>query len=367
MQLPDIKERALYNAKLVMSKYKNFYDYIMSLYSDSPEYNEKLYRYLHNIENRPICPVCGNPIPYRNSPAGYGKYCSRRCMALSVDRIKQISTTKEKKYGVPHYNNPDKTTETMNMKYGGRGLASKILMEKSKQTCIEKYGVDNVFKLQEVQDKCCSSKLEKYGDLHYSNREKNKQTCIDRYGVDNPMRCKEIQEKVINTMLNRYGVKYAMLNKELANKLSKSLVDAHRNGKYDMSGREKTPSKIERDFQQYLIDNNIKYIFQYRSDLYPYLCDFYIPDYDLYIEIQGTWTHGKHPYTGTEEDLNIINDWKNKNSEFYNQAIYVWSELDVKKREIAKINNLNFLEIFSIDVSECISLFQNKIQEITHG
>lgn len=367
MHLPDIKYKSLFNTKLILSKYKWFYDEIMNLYPDSPEYNEKLYRYINNIEIRPICPICGQQIPYRNSPAGYGKYCSRQCMALSTDRIKQISNTKTIRYGDPHYNNSKKTTDTMNIKYGGRGLSSDILKEKIKSTCIEKFGVDNVFKLREIQDKCCNSKLEKYGDPHYVNKEKIKQTCIEKYGCDNPMKDKNIHRKFVNTMINRYGVEYAMFNKSSVEKLSKSLIRAHNDGKYDVAGKKKIPSKIERDFQQYLVDNNINYIFQYRSDLYPYLCDFYIPDYDLYIEIQGNWTHGKRPFIGTEEDLNIINKWKSKNNRFYNQAIYVWSELDVKKRNTAKINNLNFLELFSIDINECISLFQNKMQEIIHG
>ncbi len=367
MYIPDIKYRALFNTKIVLSKYRWFYDKIMNMYPDSLKYNEKLYRYIHNIEERPVCPVCGKLIPYRNSPAGYGKYCSRECMASSIDRIKQISNTKNVKYGDPHYNNSEKTTTTMNIKYGGRGLASPILKEKCEQTCIEKYGVDNVFKLQEFQDKCCNSKLEKYGDSHYVNKEKIKQTCIEKYGVDNPMKCKEIQEKTINTMLNKYGVKYAMLNKNSVKKLSDSLIKAHNDGKYDLVGKKKTPSKIEKQFQQYLIDNNINYIFQYRSKQYPYLCDFYIPGYDLYIEINGHWTHGPHPYTGSEEDLKLVNKWKNKNTKYYDQAIKVWCIFDVDKLNNAKKNNLNHLEIYSIDINECVSKFKNKIKEISYG
>ena len=47
------------------------------------------------------------------------------------------------------------------------------------------------------------------------------------------------------------------------------------------------------------------------SDLYPFKCDFYIIDYDLYIEIQGTWMHGKHPYNkNNENDALLLQKWK---------------------------------------------------------
>ena len=29
-----------------------------------------------------------------------------------------------------------------------------------------------------------------YGDANYNNKEKSKQTCLERYGVDNPMKTK---------------------------------------------------------------------------------------------------------------------------------------------------------------------------------
>lgn len=40
--------------------------------------------------------------------------------------------------------------------------------------------------------------------------------------------------------------------------------------------------------------------------------------------------------------------WKHKNTKFYQNAIYTWTCLDVKKRETAKNNNLNFFEFYTI-------------------
>ena len=96
---------------------------------------------------------------------------------------------------------------------------------------------------------------------------------------------------------------------------------------------------------------------QYCKDKrYPFLCDFYLPKYDLFIEIQGIWTHGGHPFNQyNEDDLRKLNLWKSKNTKYYKNAVNVWTQRDPLKRKTAKDNNLNYLEIFSIDFDYVIS------------
>ena len=53
---------------------------------------------------------------------------------------------------------------------------------------------------------------------------------------------------------------------------------------------------------------------------------------------------------------------KSKNSGYYQNAINVWILSDVKKRNIAKENNLNYLEIFSININECINALNEYIE-----
>lgn len=85
---------------------------------------------------------------------------------------------------------------------------------------------------------------------------------------------------------------------------------------------------------------------EYRSEEYPHNCDFYIPDINLYIELNLHWTHGKKPYLGTEEDRKKVELWKSKHTKYYDNAIYVWTNLDVRKRNIAKEKNLFWIEFF---------------------
>ena len=89
---------------------------------------------------------------------------------------------------------------------------------------------------------------------------------------------------------------------------------------------------------------------QYRSEKYPFNCDFYIPEKDLYIEFNGTWTHGKHPFDSTDKnDIDLVEIWKSKNTKFYQNAIETWTKRDVLKRETAKNNNVNFIEFWNLD------------------
>lgn len=89
----------------------------------------------------------------------------------------------------------------------------------------------------------------------------------------------------------------------------------------------------------------------YKSDKYPFRCDFYIKSKDLYIELNNHWTHGGKPYNPDDKECQeklAIWKIKAKTSKFYENAIYVWTELDVKKQEIAKKNNLNYQVIYDL-------------------
>lgn len=97
---------------------------------------------------------------------------------------------------------------------------------------------------------------------------------------------------------------------------------------------------------------------QYKSDKYPWRCDYYIPELELYIEYQGYWSHGKigsktlGPYDkNNKEHQRILNIWKQKSTKHstYKRAIDVWTIRDPLKRKTAKENGLNWLEFFTFN------------------
>ena len=110
-------------------------------------------------------------------------------------------------------------------------------------------------------------------------------------------------------------------------------------------------SKPEEEYYQYLLTIYEKddIIRQYRSELYPFNCDFYIKSENLYIELNYSWTHGNHPFNkDNQEDQQLLESWKQRadGSNYYKAAAYVWSFSDPLKLETARKNNLNFRFIY---------------------
>ena len=78
---------------------------------------------------------------------------------------------------------------------------------------------------------------------------------------------------------------------------------------------------------------------------------FYVPEKDLFIEYQGFWTYGKHPFDiSSEKDLTILKKWRNLDQRIYKNGIDVWSVKDPVKRKIAEENNIKLVEIFSLNL-----------------
>lgn len=172
---------------------------------------------------------------------------------------------------------------------------------------------------------CPKCALNKIGDSDYSSRvETRVKTCLEKYGVANPMQVESIKTKNLNT---------------------KSI-----NGTFNTS-------KIEDDVYCRLIDKFGKeYVCrQYKSQEYPYRCDFYVKSIDLYIEVNAFWTHNDHWF-----DKNDSNDILEKNyllDKYGDTWGDVWWLADVRKRNSAIRYNLNYIVLWNDkDVDEWFAL-----------
>lgn len=104
---------------------------------------------------------------------------------------------------------------------------------------------------------------------------------------------------------------------------------------------------------------------QYQSYLYPFSCDFYIKSLDLYIEINGTWTHNNHPFSDSEEDRLILNEWKERSdSDYYKNAIYTRTDLDVRKQNYASDNKLNYISLYLTNSLDFNLSINSKYQDL---
>lgn len=238
-------------------------DYIHNRYNDSNSDKESLQRILNHIDNIPTCPICGNKVKYIGRPNRiYSKYCCNEC------KFKDIN-----------------------------------LVERHKQGCLKKYGVENISQVKEI-------------------KEKKEKTFLSHFGTKNNYG----RSSVVNNIFKR---------RKFNNTLN--------------------TSKSEEELYLYIKEKFPSVIRQYKDkERYPWHCDFYIPKLDCFIEYNGFQGHGKHAYNPNSiEDKSIVEEWNKRynNGEhpLYERMIKGWTIYDVSKRETAKRNNLNFHEFWDLN------------------
>lgn len=89
----------------------------------------------------------------------------------------------------------------------------------------ELYGVSNVFQLQSVKDKSGQTKLDRYGDAKYVNREKMHQTNLEKYGVENYSSTEECRKKVRETNLKNFGFETPAQNPLVQEKMKQTCLE----------------------------------------------------------------------------------------------------------------------------------------------
>lgn len=310
-------------------------------------------------EGEGICAECGKETNFCNIHAGYGKFCCCSCSAKNIETRNNCKKTCLEKYGVDNPSKADvikdKIFKEQIEKYGGIGFASKSLLQKQRETMVKKYGVEAAAQSEEIMNKMKKTNLERYGaeNVFASEimREKIKETMIERYGVDNPSKSIEIMENRNKTNLKRYGFKSPMKNEHVKEK-NRQIINSPEARKKSYETRMKNDSfkisKVEKELEVELRKLFPDLKTQYKSKEYPFHCDYYVPELDLYIEYNGTWTHGFHFFDeNNQEDLNKLEKWKNKNTKYYNSAIKTWTQRDILKLNTAIENNLNYIAWFN--------------------
>lgn len=150
-----------------------------------------------------------------------------------------------------------------------------------------------------------------------------------------------ISQNIIYNLCDKYGIKKNN-DKRFENILKARLKNHTINS-----------SKPEKEFLNYLIlkygEDNIKT--QYKSKEYPFPCDFYIHSTNTYVELNLYWMHGPKPFDPQDDScIELLKKWETKSqqSKTYKNAINVWTNRDVIKMEIAKLNNLNYITYYNV-------------------
>ena len=313
--------------------------YLNNRYNDIPDnlfsYAEVIQRIKNKIDVRPTCKICGKPVKYLNRHEQlYAIYCSNQCLGkFNKSNLKNIWVNRTEK-------------EKQDIK------------NKTKQTCLEKYGVEFSFQSENNKEKSKQTLLEKYGDEHYGQfgSKSFKEKMIKKYGYEFPQQNKKVrnkiskslsseqaQSKMRQTCLERYGVKYISQSQNIQQKINESYREHNTFNSskdeevlFDLLSEIFNKSDIERQY--------------FNKEQYPFNCDFFIKSLNLYIEYQGSFYHNKKLFN-KERDLNEYQKFLNKCSRngdknSYDNLIETWTIRDIKKWNIAKTNNLNMLLIY---------------------
>ena len=259
------------------------------------------------------------------------------------------------------------TKETVLQRYGTTSvLASKEVKErvsedrhsgkiaqKAMQTKEIRYGDKNYNNYEKSQQ----TKLDRYGDKNFNNITKAQQTCLQKYGFEHPCMSDDVkqrisstrikehsQDKAIQTILNKYG-DLQDFYKVTAQKRYDTMT---KNG--TLGNRESAPEKeMYSQLCSIYGEDNVKRQY-FDKERYPFKCDFYIVPEDKFIELHGFFTHGPHAFNPNDaEDIKLLEQLKARDDDWAKAIIYTWTDLDVRKLEIAKKNNLNFEAIYWYD------------------
>jgi hypothetical protein len=272
------------------------------------------------------------------------------------------------KYGVEHSSQrqeiKNKIANTNMSRYGGVApIASHDVKNKIKSTLIAKYGVDNISKLPEttvkkietsnrvygvphpsqsqvVKDKQHSTMKKRWGTPHALKnsalKEKQHSTNLLRYGSISPFGNSDIRKKSNSTINNKYGVtNFSRLHvtpttasilddkllfeeavtghtlTEICNNLHVSLRTILNYATlYDVRDKIATVkvSSYENIISNLLDEYNVAYVKNNRTVIAPYELDFYIPHYNLAIEVGGAYFHCE--VSANKNRLYHYNKWK---------------------------------------------------------
>ena len=193
------------------------------------------------------CKNCGKQLTEKQIVNGghteLPRFCCMKCASSSEAFREKYKQTCLEKYGVENISQ----------------LAE--IKEKKKQTTFEHYGVDSYAKTKEYKERVKQTNLEKYGVESYVQtkeyKERVKQTNLEKYGVDSYTKTKEYKERVKKANLEKYGVEWSLQAKEVREKAKKTCLE-----KYGVT----SPSQVEvfkkkakeTTFERYGVDSYTK-------------------------------------------------------------------------------------------------------------
>lgn len=310
--------------KHLKDSYPLCYSYLSAYFDDSESIEETINRVVYNVDVRPICKTCGGLVKWYGKNR-YALHCCTKCASLDKEVLEKKSSTTKERYSASHI------------------TQSEHFKELAKRTCLSKYGKEFYSQTNEHKLKSKESKYERYGSPNYNNaekanatknsrygckfnnRDKARKTCLEKYGVENPYLIEEVKQKAGS--------------KDSQHKRWQTLKQ---NGTTNSS---KTEDNLYIELKKYFPDIIRQYWsekYPFNCDFYIPSKDLYIEFQGGHYHQYHPFDNSNKEDLELLEKFS-----KKKYLPQYKQIIHVWTELDPLKRSVAKENGINFLEIWA--------------------
>ncbi|AEF56745.1 Hef [Campylobacter phage vB_CcoM-IBB_35] len=315
-----------------LKQYPLYRKQIIDILLKDPKFNEEFYSIYEDykdLQNNPnFCVICGTKTKTQ--------YCKECLKSPEYDKIRiaKIKSTKLERYGDANYNNIDKHKETIKEKYNVENISQipevndKIrntkantdyteINNKRKETNLNKYNAEYATQSEVVKNKTIETNLKKYGVISNSQTKEFKEAVSKTWASKSARELAELSEKRKQTNLEIYGnecgashiTKWVDLNKEFIeeNFINDSLFDKEAfmyyfnisdvtAAKYKKKFNISAPDKSCRSQAQNNIAKKIEVdnmVINSRSIIRPYELDIFLPDYNLAIEYDGLFFHSR--------------------------------------------------------------------------
>lgn len=255
------------------------------------DYYDKFYK--HNGEG--VCLQCGKPTNFVDSNH-YLKFCSTKCSTNNAAVLDKYKATVLKRYGVENVSQ------------------SKEIKNKKIQTCLRNFGVEWPMQSESIMDKSKATLMDKFGVPHImmceEGRELYRKGINDKYGCNCVFQSEAIKSKIRKTNIRKYGVPAPSQNKEI---YKKQQISMKKFKEYVLpSGKIIKIKGYEPQFLDHIFTNNllteneiqyealsIDYAFNNRTR--KYYPDFFIPKYNLVVEIKSSYVLNELDLKGEQE------------------------------------------------------------------
>jgi hypothetical protein len=315
-------------------------------------------------------------LPERNWKTIRAKACrlglQRDQDVIRKENVEAYRKAFKKKYGVESsfaLQSVKEKIKKMHLKKRGTEypMQSSEVKEKTRLKVQEKFGVDNTFQSEEIKLKIHATNMKKFGVgsplQNPEIKKKVEKTCFTKYGVKNPfqdtdrvkegmmkkygvnyyLQSPEGKEAWIRTNRKKYGTDYPSQNMEVRKKLSIAHLSPEvKDKKYQSmlkkitSGeRSFSVSVGEKKFIDCLLQIDPCVSVQIQHPETKDVMDYYLPSFNLYVQYDGDYWHGRNGVEGDGE-----------------QAERIRKTIEKDKEQACKIENL--LRFWEKDIEEAV-------------